>query len=206
MINAAKNSQSQKEQVLSLFQTHNHFLPNIKYVFSGYEDGTLLIDNWKPSADYDPKKRPWYQVALKSSPNISGGIPYKDANTKEELVSISKALIDKDGKIQGVVAIDASIDAVTKNLFERDLDYSSSYSYVVDKEGILIIHHRRELLGKEFKEVVTTKDDIINTTGHSSYSFENTSKIAYHTNLESLGWTVVTVVNKQEILYPLLKS
>ncbi|MFP4619402.1 MAG: diguanylate cyclase [Spirochaetaceae bacterium] len=191
---------SRKEKSLSLFKTLNNSIPNINYVYSGYEDETLLINDYTPPEDYDPRNRPWYLAALESAPDISGGVPYREAKTGEWLVSLSRVLTDDAGNLQGVVAIDVSMDMVTKDLFERDKTYSSSYSYVVDDEGTVIIHHRKDLLGKQFENTVDTEDDLSSPAGRSSYTFEKQSKIAYHTRLETLGWTVVTVVNKEEIL------
>lgn len=204
IIYALSNSQRYKNNALALFDIYSNTFSNINFVYSGYEDGTLLINNYTPPDGFNPKIRPWYKSALESSPEISGGIPYEEAVTKEWLVSVSKILIDKDNILQGVVAIDASMDSVTKNLFERDEAYSSSYSYVVDKKGKIIIHHRKDLLGENFKERVETKDSFSNQSGRMSYVFEKDSKIAYYTNLDSLGWTVVTVVNKSQILHNLL--
>ncbi|MFW6101674.1 MAG: sensor domain-containing diguanylate cyclase [Bacteroidota bacterium] len=200
MIYAAEASLSQKAKALSLFETLKNSLPNIKYVYSGYEDGTLLINDYSPPKDYDPRKRPWYLAALEAAPDISGGIPYREAKTREWLVSFSKVLTDDTGDLHGVMTIDSSLDAVTKILSERDPAYSSSYSFVVDEEGTVIIHHREDLLGKEFKKIAETEDDFSSPAGRSSYTFEQQSKIAYHTRLESLGWIVVTVVDKYEIV------
>ncbi|MDZ7832401.1 MAG: sensor domain-containing diguanylate cyclase [Desulfobacterales bacterium] len=200
VIYAVEDPLSHKEKALSLFETLKKFLPNINYIYSGYEDGTLLINDYTPPKGYDPRKRPWYLAALKASPDISGGIPYREAKTREWLVSFSKVLTDDTGNLQGVMTIDSSMDAVTKILSERDPAYSSSYSFVVDEEGTVIIHHRENLRGKEFKKIVDTEDDFSSSAGRSGYTFKQQSKIAYHSRLESLGWIVVTVINKYEIL------
>ncbi len=200
VIYAVEDPLLQKEKALSLFEILKNSLPNINYIYSGYEDGTLLINDYSPPKGYDPRKRPWYLAALKTAPDISGGIPYREAKTSEWLVSFSKVLTDDTDNIYGVIAIDSSMDAVTKILSERDPAYSSSYSFVVDGEGTVIIHHREDLLGKEFKKIVDTEDDFSRSAGRTGYIFEQRSKIAYHTRLESLGWIVVTVVDKYEIL------
>ncbi|MCF8111731.1 MAG: sensor domain-containing diguanylate cyclase [Desulfobacteraceae bacterium] len=200
VIQAVEGPSLQKDKALSLFKTLKNSLPNINYIYSGYEDGTLLINNYTPPKGYDPRKRPWYRAALKTAPEISGGIPYREAKTREWLVSFSKVLTDDNGMLHGVIAIDTSIDAVTKILSKRDPAYSSSYSFVVDEEGTVLIHHREDLLGKQFNQVVDSEVDFSVPAGRSSYIFEQKSKIAYHTRLKSLGWIVVTVVNKYEIL------
>lgn len=200
VIYAVQEPLSQKEKALSLFETLKNSLLNINYIYSGYEDGTLLINDYSPPKGYDPRKRPWYLAAIKTAPDISGGIPYQEAKTSEWLVSFSKILTDDTDNIHGVIAIDSGMDAVTKILSERDPAYSSSYSFVVDEEGTVIIHHREGLLGKKFKKIVDTEDDFSGSAGRTSYTFEQQSKIGYYTRLESLGWIVVTVVDKYEIL------
>jgi len=62
VIYAGENPVSRKEKSLSLFKTLNNSLPNINYVYSGYEDGSLLINNYTPPEGYDPRTRPWYQA------------------------------------------------------------------------------------------------------------------------------------------------
>jgi len=114
VICADEDSFSRKEKALSLFKNFKNSVPNIKYIYSGYEEGTLLIDNYTPPQGYDPKNRPWYLAALKTAPDISGGIPYQEAKSSEWLVSLSKVLTDDTGKLHGVVAIDTSMDSVTK--------------------------------------------------------------------------------------------
>ena len=204
IIYAASDSQRYAEKALLLFDMHSRTLSNINFVYSGYEDGTLLINDYTPPDNFNSKTRPWYKAALESSPAISGGVPYEEAITKEWLISISKVLINKQNKLEGVVVIDTSMDSIIKNLFERDEIYSSSYSYVVDKKGNIIIHHRKDLLGQNFKNIVETKDSFSNQSGRMSYVFEKDSKIAYYTNLDSLGWTVESEVNKSQILHNLL--
>ncbi|MFN2358602.1 MAG: diguanylate cyclase [Desulfotignum sp.] len=200
VIYAVEDPLSQKEKALSLFETLKNALSNINYIYSGYEDGTLLINNYTPPKGYDPRKRPWYLAALKTAPDISDGIPYQEAVTSEWLVSLSKVLTDDTGNLHGVVTIDASMDSVTKNLYERDPAYPSTYSYVVDGEGTVILHHRDDLLGTKFSKNVDIEDDLSSPAGRLSYTFEQTRKIAYYTKLESLGWSVITVFNKQEVL------
>lgn len=200
VINAVDDPFSQQDKALSLFETIENSLPNINYIYSGYEDKTLLINDYTPAKGYDPRTRPWYRAALTAAPDISGGIPYREAKTREWLVSFSKVLSDDTGSIQGVIAIDSSIKAVTKILSEHDPTYSSSYSFVVDKKGTILIHHRADLLGKDFNRTVDSEVDLSSTEGRSSYTLEQKDKIVYHTRLESLGWIVVTSVDKYELL------
>lgn len=200
VVNAAEDTYKQKEKTLSLFKTLENSIPNIYYIYAGYKDKTLLINNYTPPKDYDPTTRPWYRAALNSAPKISGGIPYREIKTNEWLVSLSKVLHSDNETVKGVVTIDASLKQVNEMLSERDPNYSSSYSYVLNEKGELIIHHRSELLGKKINKIVRPAMRFSGHNGRESYTFEQKDKIAYYTRIDTLGWIVVTVINKKEIL------
>ena len=109
-------NQKHKKKILSLFDILQNTIPNIHFIFSGYEDGSLLINDYTPPADFNAVIRPWYQAAIKSSPSISDGVPYQDINSKKWLVSFGKALLDADNEVIGVISIDAGMDAIVKAL------------------------------------------------------------------------------------------
>ena len=33
------------------------------YIYSGYENGRIIIDNWTSPPEFDPRERPWYKHA-----------------------------------------------------------------------------------------------------------------------------------------------
>lgn len=199
-----EEAQANNVQTLTMFATFKNIFPNASYIYSGYEDGTLLIENYTPPPGYDTQNRPWYQAALASYPNISKGIPYREAVSNEWMVSLSKGLADEKGNVKGVVSIDSTLNEVTKNWLTTDPDFTSSYSFVENSEGVTIIHHREELIGKVFHDAVETDGDLSESQGYLNYTFENKDKIAFYSNLDSLGWTVITVVEKSEIIHGII--
>ena len=100
--NAPTIGTTERERVLALYRRLKENDPDINYVYSGYIDGSLLINNYAPPEGYDSRTRPWYRAALDSYPEVSDGIPYIEVKTGEWLVSISKVLIDEQGEISGV--------------------------------------------------------------------------------------------------------
>lgn len=83
----------------------------------GYKNGLLSINDYEPPEGYNPVTRPWYTAAVKTSPEISEGKPYKEIKTKKWLVSVSKTLLDQEGNITGVLAIDTSLERLVKQLW-----------------------------------------------------------------------------------------
>lgn len=206
VINGSKLTEKEKEEVIDLYRRIQNLDPDINYIYSGYEDKTLLIYDYIPPEGFDPRVRPWYIEALKSAPNISGGIPYREIKTNEWLVSISKALYDEKGNLTGVIAIDTGLDKINELINKRDNPFSTMYSYIINNEQKIIFHPYQEYLLKQIKDLVGETFDLSSSEGTFEYKLNKDKKIAYYTNLDFLGWTVVTVVNKKEIISKILPN
>lgn len=198
--NAPNLDEASHQNVLGIFRSFSEANANITYIYSGYENGLMLINDWVAPAGFDPTARPWYQAAMKTAPEISIGLPYQEINTGEWLISTSKALPDEDGAYGGVVAIDCSIEKIAALLKQHE-EYETAYSYIVDGSGTIILHHDESLLGVSLPEIVRAVGQ--SEYGQFSYALEGIEKLAHFSTATTTGWTVVTVVEKQEIILPL---
>ncbi len=72
-----------KRTVLKIFKHFENADRDINYLYSGYKDGTLLINDYTPPKGFDPRVRPWYTIALKTAPEISNGLAYQEIKTKQ---------------------------------------------------------------------------------------------------------------------------
>ncbi|WP_436796446.1 PDC sensor domain-containing protein [Desulfuribacillus stibiiarsenatis] len=61
---------------------------------------------------FDARLRPWYTSAVERYPDISVGLPYQDVSTEEWLVSVSLAMVDDEGQLIGVMAVDCTLEYV----------------------------------------------------------------------------------------------
>lgn len=198
--------QGTKEEILSLFEILQKTIPNIHYIFSGYEDGSLLINHYTPPADYNAVIRPWYQAAIESSPRISDGVPYQDINSKEWLVSFGKTLLDTNMNVIGVISIDAGMDAIVEALAVKDEKYPTIYNFVMDTEGKILIHPDEALPDTVNKKIISHIPKAINTSGSLSYDDEDQQKLAHFNRIDELGWIVVTEVNFADIRHPIIDT
>ncbi len=174
-----------KREVLSIYKKLKNIDPDINYLYSGYENGKFLINNYIPPKGYDPRVRPWYKAALKTAPKISTGVPYKDINTKEWLVSFSKVLLNGNNKITGVLSADISLTKIV-NLLKQETFVKC---FVLNKKGNIIIHSDTSLLNKNYME---------------NKKLFSKNKITYLRSINSLGWTIVTEIDKNELVAPII--
>ncbi|MBU3952133.1 MAG: sensor domain-containing diguanylate cyclase [Proteobacteria bacterium] len=202
--NAPSLGADDHKEILDLYKSLEIADPDINYIYSGYKNGSLLINNYTPPEGYNPVVRPWYQVAIESAPNISDGLPYKEMKTKEWLVSISKVLIDLENKINGVISIDCSIDTVGNLLKETGGEYKSSYSFAVKQDGKILIHHENSFLNRTISDVINSPITFDKKNGEFSYKLNDADKLAYYSRIDKIGWIIVTVVDRSEIINPII--
>lgn len=193
-------------KILNLFDTLQNTIPNIHYIFAGYEDGSLLINNYTPPSDYNAVLRPWYQAAIKTSPLISDGIPYQDVNSKKWLISFGKTLLDENEGVIGVISIDAGMDAIVQSLAAKDENYPTIYNFVMNTEGKILIHPDESLPDTLHRQIISHIPKQKNASGSLSYRDGKLEKLAHFNRIDELGWIVVTEVNLSDIRHPIMKT
>ncbi|BAI80342.1 conserved hypothetical protein [Deferribacter desulfuricans SSM1] len=201
--NAIYLSDNQKQFALKLFKYTEDSDPDINYVYAGYIDGSLLINNYTPPKGYNPMIRPWYIAAIKSFPNVSNGIPYQEIKTKEWLISISKTLVDNNGKIVGVIAIDSDFSKITSKINKYIKNYKSTNSFIIKEDtGEIIITPNNHFLRKKYYNYINNINFVYD---HKKISFtlNGDPKLGYYSKIPILGWIIVTSVSKKEVITPI---
>lgn len=190
-----------KERALALFHSFYEANPNILYIYSGYEDGVLLINDYTPPQGFDPRKRPWYLAAISSMPETSTGVPFQEAVSKEWVIAPSRSIINSRGEFAGVIAIDCSISSITRLLGEGQ-QYHSQHSFVMNKEGKVIIHPYEEYLDTFIPTILEGVDE---RQGEITYRMNDSKMWAYYNRIVSTDWIVVTAVDRGEVIYPIIR-
>lgn len=197
---------SARERVLNLFKSYTKVNENITYIYSGYENKDLLINGYEPPEGFDPTARPWYQAAMTTKPALSTGLPYQDITTKEWLFATSKSLVSKEYGYTGVVSSDSSVQKVVDMLKQRGDVYKTSYSYVTNRDGVVLLHHNENYLNKRITEIIGTSVDTQSMAGSFTYTVDGSEKIAYFSRSKETDWVVFTVANKEEITAPITRQ
>ncbi|BAF69664.1 sensor domain-containing diguanylate cyclase [Nitratiruptor sp. SB155-2] len=201
--NAIYRKEKARKKVLELFRIFEQIDPDINYIYAGYKNGLLLINNYVPPPGFNPVVRPWYQVALKSFPHISQGLPYQEIKTKEWLISISKALVDDRGEIVGVVSIDTALDKILNKLNENE-NLSSLSNIILKKNGTIIVCNNRLAIGGNFFDKYhVNKKRLQKKSGYFTYEQNGHKRYAFFKKLDKLEWILVTSVDAHEIFLPI---
>lgn len=191
---------SERHQVLKLYKTFLELNKNITYIYSAYEiNKELLINDYTPPEVYDPTVRPWYKDAIAAKPASSTGEPYQDIISNEWLFATGKVLVSKKYGFSGVVSSDSSIKKIIILLKQREGPFKSSYSFVANKDGKILIHPNGAYLKKYMSEIFDSPIDLNKREGLVHYKLSNKEKIAYYSRCLATDWLIVTVVEKDEI-------
>ncbi len=189
------------QKVLELYASHSKNNEDILHIYSGYENKMMLINDWEIPNDFDPTIRPWYKTAMDRAPGISIGIPFQEYRLRDWVIATSQALRQSDGHYAGVVSMEYTIQRVAQLIEQREV-YQSSYSFVVNPLGEIILHHDESVIQLALPEVIEAIQR--GEEGRFDYRFDQTDKLAYFRRLSSTGWCVITVVNYQEVITPIV--
>jgi len=152
---------------------------------------------------YEPEARPWYDLAMSSSPNVAFTSPYVDVSTGFTVVSAITTVMDGNS-IEGFIAADVSLatipDIMTKfTIGERGTNFligtDGALIYAADSkltEDGVNMYDIPELSGFA-TAVLSGKTDVEMAT------FNGEEYIVAYQPMTINGWGVVQLVNQDEI-------
>lgn len=184
------------EQMRSLtrtkLQTFHKLHPDIGEVYIGEENGKMLMStDAKLPADFDPRKRPWYQEAMAKPGETIITEPYIDAVTGNVVVGLAKALNDRSG----VLGIDIQLTALNETVKQAKIG-SKGYLSILDANRKLLIHPT----GTPGSDVTLPwlEDLYAQAVGVFGFSDDgNDAKATFVTN-EQTGWKLMGVMYRTE--------
>ena len=95
------------------------------------------------SDEFDPRKRPWYQIARNSEIPVWSGI-YNNFSFHYPTITLAKAVYEKNHQFSGVVATDVTLKELSS--FLRKLEISkNSVAYIVDEDGYIVATSGKEI-------------------------------------------------------------
>lgn len=107
-------------------------------IYAGLENGVYIdSSDWQPPADFIPKKRPWYTVAIRNNKTSFTDV-YMDSVRNIPMITMSTPLIKK-GATVGVLATNIKIDKLQSLLMEHNTGGKNTV-FIVDQTGHFVVH------------------------------------------------------------------
>lgn len=112
--------------------------PDLIAIYLGTERRQVLsYPDWDQNPAYDPRTRPWYQLAMTHPGRLVWTEPYYDYTTGNLLISMAKTLTDPKGKTLGVFAVDAQLQPLSALLNRPGED---GYQSIINASGRQLAH------------------------------------------------------------------
>lgn len=143
-------------------------------------------------AGYDPRERPWYQAATQNKDVPTVITPYISSNTGNVVASVAQTTTDG----HGVVSVSLSLEGLSQTVNNTKIG-TKGYVYIIDNANKIIVHPTvepgTEGTAAPFQDIFNQKN------GSLTYTLEGHKEHAFFTTNETTGWTVVGVIDSDEV-------
>jgi diguanylate cyclase (GGDEF)-like protein len=203
VIYAVSTGEDARRRALLLFKFIEDSNPNVFYCCSGYPNGELLINDYVPGEGFDPVVRPWYVAAVNNHPGLSIGLPYREFNTHEWLIAVSKTLEGEGGEITGVISVDSTLAGMSEVLNRVEV-FESQTNFVVDSDGVVLVHQNLDYIGQRLASIAPDAPGLFaDESGLVTYEDEGETLIARYTALDVTDWVLVSTIERAEVIRPI---
>ncbi len=187
--------------ILPLLAAYKHD-PDVSDCYLGTVDGVMIDGSgWTPPADYDPRSRPWYKLAMEKKTLVYTE-PYLDQVTMKYAVSVALPQLDSTGQVKGVLAIDLLLDTIT-NMVNGYKVGQSGYIILLDQNGAIIGHPKKEYLAKKLAEIPGLEkiapEIMSNARGSKDYRLDSLDKFLVYKTIDTTAWRVLATTEKREV-------
>lgn len=152
--NILSNPEEYQKKIIASFKDFQDSHPkNIKLISYGTESGAYYFDPARNSIPegYDPRKRPWYQLAKGLDKDKIGYTNvYADASTGKSIITMVKKVTDDKNQMVGVLGIILELDALI-NMNNENKIGQNGYTFITQGENYLI-HNNKDLINKPIED------------------------------------------------------
>ena len=175
--------------------------PGVFDFYVGFPDGSSVVKD-QVSEGFDPRTRPWYKNAVNSK-NVELSEVYQTDPDKTRVITLSKAVYNKNGELVAVIGMDASVDSMTEIL--KDVKVGEHGSLFVLGPDSEFIYHKKftlddprlnEMDGGKYKDLATrftSKDPQM-----FDAEFNGVQKFYESMPIGTTGWHIIIEVPQSE--------
>jgi len=182
-----------EQSIHALLEKYMKTNPETLNSYVGTNEGNMIISpKQQLPADYDPRKRPWYEAAVANKGKTIVTAPYADSATGKPVITVARVL--ENG--QGVVGLDLSMETISTIVNGVKIGHEG-YPFIQDQNRKMVVHPTLEvgaLLEEDFINKVYESEE-----GHFNYVFNDVEKEMVFTTNELTGWKIGGTLNSSEV-------
>lgn len=151
---------------------------------------------------FDPRTRPWYQLAAQSSGRTVVTDPYEDASESGGLVMTFARMIAN----QGVLAADLKLTEVSSSVLGADLG-ELGYAVLVDQDGKVLVHPNQNLILQPFSMSAPSLNagrigSLVTSGELASVTVEGRDSLVMARTIPDSTWRLLFVIDQHVLLAP----
>lgn len=196
-----------EQKIIRFFRTIQNSHESYVEVFLGTEMGGFTSSRtYALPAGYDPRIRPWYKGTVAhqgKEPLITKA--YKSSSG--DAVFSATQIISKQDKLMGVMGVDVSLKKLTETIQNIKIG-KTGYVMLIQDDGVVLADPgHQDTTFKKLTDIEIPAFKQINSTASGNLEFElnNTPYIATVMTSSSLGWKLVGLIQKKEIISEVYK-
>ncbi|MCF0147657.1 MAG: methyl-accepting chemotaxis protein [Clostridium sp.] len=163
------NKNNEVEWLQKLLISYIETKMGISNVYMSSEDGKFIKAPYEEmGSSFDARERSWYKDAINNPDKVVVSDPYEDYTTKRTMITYSKAVLNDNGELQGVIGIDEDLEHLSE-MTKKIEDYNNAYSIVFNKNGTIIANNKSDLIGKNEADLPWIKDVLSIEDNNSEY-------------------------------------
>lgn len=184
------------EEILSLFKNYTDTNSQVLSIYVGFKDKNMIAESaWDVPKDYDVTQRDWYIKAIENTDKVVWTEPYIDVDHNVPVITAAKAVIE-NGSVNGVIAIDLSLESSLNNVKEYNVGYNG-YAFLVSDKGMALYHPT--LINENLKEQPIFSGIFKSEVGSYGFNEDKENLEIYYYTIPNFNWKIGAVYNERDM-------
>ncbi len=195
------NIEETEQKIINIFNNYRKTHPYVNSVYMGRENGSFVRSHKRRRpTKYDPRARPWYILGKENPGKVMISDPYPSVTSPDINVAIVTALLDKHGKVFGVVGIDITFANLTAYI-EKVKVGRAGYMVVIDQNGIILASPQEQNRFKKIQVLYGARLESIfkNNQGYIILTTQSEKEYFIYYTSPELDWKLGMVIPVHEI-------
>lgn len=190
-----------ERKIIDLFWKHKDSHKYVNSVYMGRKNGSFVRSHKRNRATkYDPRNRPWYQLAVENPGRTMRTSPYSSITSTDVNIGVVRALLDEHNRAYGVLGMDITLENLKKYIEQIKVEHNG-YLLLLDNESTILASRDKSHLFQNIFEIYKDKFEIFKTDseGYTVFFDNNKRKYLIYHRSPILDWTIAFVITAERI-------